>query len=368
VAPIVGLDGGVGLPGYSGLLPNPMLANSLVTVRDLLLSGSASNGLKGGVESVTQRPSGSSENRVKRLQPNVRAALIEMELLEALDFGPPAGTVVDLKLRSPSVSLMKMSVPDRSVFVSQLDFVHSFADLRGERINEILVQVVPQTAYWCSIAGMTPERHRYTLELLGAGLRFAMLVVMRLKHEFNAPRPMELSALVQPVILTPGYTAFPSGHATEAYFAAELLAMLLAEADGAGGAYEVGPPTSAVGLAGNAAIRMRSQLLRLAYRIAENRVVAGLHYPVDSLAGQVLGITLARYFAARALGREAGVGACLTDAVFEGSKTDIVKGAEPVLDAPFDSRLSPQPTKSMKIATGPVLKELWNLACAEWKP
>ncbi len=41
------------------------------------------------------------------------------------------------------------------------------------------------------------------------------------------------------------------------------------------------------------------QLLRLASRIAVNRTIAGVHFPVDSAAGAVLGLTLGAYFVAR---------------------------------------------------------------------
>jgi hypothetical protein len=41
--------------------------------------------------------------------------------------------------------------------------------------------------------------------------------------------------------------------------------------------------------------------MRLAARIAINRTVAGLHYPVDSAVGQTLGLSLAEYFVNLAL-------------------------------------------------------------------
>ena len=43
---------------------------------------------------------------------------------------------------------------------------------------------------------------------------------------------------------------------------------------------------------------------RLATRIAINRTVAGVHYPVDSAAGAVLGMTLGEYIFARATGEK----------------------------------------------------------------
>ena len=36
-----------------------------------------------------------------------------------------------------------------------------------------------------------------------------------------------------------------------------------------------------------------------AARIAINRTVAGVHFPVDSMAGQLLGLTVAEYFIKR---------------------------------------------------------------------
>jgi hypothetical protein len=42
-----------------------------------------------------------------------------------------------------------------------------------------------------------------------------------------------------------------------------------------------------------------NQLMAQAARIAINRTVAGLHFPVDSAAGAVLGLTLGKYFVSR---------------------------------------------------------------------
>jgi len=287
----------VGLPGYSGQFSNPMLARSLIEDRELLLSGSASLfdeavgdpsfpvfGGPGGLP-ISQTPA-----TLKRLQPNVRAVLAEQELLQGLSIVtmPSATRKFQLQLDgAPAIPIVTLEAPPRNAFVEQLKLVDAFSDLRTERTADILAQVVPQSAHWSAIAGLAPERHRYTYEVLGIGLRFAMMQIMRFKHLLECPRPIDLSPRIQPMILTPGYTAFPSGHSTEAHFVAELLTALFSDA---------GRPNTKEP-AGGKQRSLQAQLNRLAYRVAENRVVAGLHYPLDSLAGQMLGVMLARYVA-----------------------------------------------------------------------
>jgi membrane-associated phospholipid phosphatase len=117
-----------------------------------------------------------------------------------------------------------------------------------------------------------------TWELVALALKFSMHVVMQFKHVLACPRPVEYSPRIQPVILTPGYSALPSGHATEATVFEYLALGLTKQAPGS--------PLATI-------------LKALTYRIAENRVVAGLHFPVDSEAGMCLGESLASYFLAR---------------------------------------------------------------------
>jgi hypothetical protein len=84
------------------------------------------------------------------------------------------------------------------------------------------------------------------------------------------------------MIQTPGHGAYPSGHATEAFAVAHLLSM-------------IAPPQTGVPM-------QCAQLMRQASRVAVNRTVAGVHFPVDSAAGQFLGLALGEYFVASCKG------------------------------------------------------------------
>jgi len=77
----------------------------------------------------------------------------------------------------------------------------------------------------------------------------------------------------------PLHASLPSGHATEAFLIARLLLALLAGTKGDGSLMHL----------------WANQLMRQSSRIAVNRTVAGLHFPVDSAAGALLGLTLAEY-------------------------------------------------------------------------
>lgn len=167
-----------------------------------------------------------------------------------------------------------------------MQFLESYADLRPDRAGEIISQLAAPTGFLSAIGFLRPDRTRWTLELLGVVFRLAQFVEMRAKHALACRRPIEFSAQVQPIILTPGHGSLPSGHATEAFALARVLWYLMKS----GGAQ----PYDAISHYGQ-------QCMRLASRIAINRTVAGVHFPVDSMAGAILGLTLAEYIIARAL-------------------------------------------------------------------
>jgi len=124
------------------------------------------------------------------------------------------------------------------------------------------------------VLGLQPGRHRHTYELMSAALILSGIAVHQFKNYFRVQRPADRSALVQPVLQTPNHAAYPAGHASQCHLLADVLDDLVG---GAGGDVTV-------------------QLGRLADRIGENRVVAGVHYLEDISAGKKLGQDLAKHF------------------------------------------------------------------------
>jgi membrane-associated phospholipid phosphatase len=315
-------------------------------------------------------------------EPWVRAAVIDFELLSNLYFTPHAetftyqaqGNTVS-KTSQDCVSIWHFAIattgtdpaptatsnrvatfirPDLQVFKAQLDFLDQYSDLRADRASEILTELGPQYAFWSSVVPLHPERNRKTIELLDAALRLANFVEMRIKHALACHRPNELSPQVQPIILTPGHGSFPSGHSTENYMIARVLWELWGK-----GEPEVG-----------------EQLMREAARIAVNRTVAGVHFPVDTAAGQVLGLILGQYFIQRATGGQQ-FGAWRFDGErypgnydFEPRRfyydlaTDQEKfdaSVNPPVDPSYVDKIASQPP-----AMSPILEWLWAEAKKEW--
>jgi PAP2 superfamily len=155
----------------------------------------------------------------------------------------------------------------------QIDKTVRAAVEREDRLPEILSQSQDLRPFFNAITGLDRMQVPRVGELFDVAWEWATFVVMTLKHNVAALRPIQRSALVIPVIATPGHGSLPSGHATIAALTSELLGQLLEP---------------------NAQSAKRRQMLdRLARRIAYNRVVAGVHFQIDSVVGYALGRHLA---------------------------------------------------------------------------
>ncbi len=275
------------------------------------------------------------------------------------------GNVIDTELRlglGYSSKVDRLSVTSSGVDIAtivrpsatkasmrrQVELVIEYADLREERAAELVSQVPQLLTYWTAVAGLHANRTRWTLELLAAAIRLAISVEMRFKHAFAFPRPVLYSPQVQPMILTPQHSAYPSGHSTEAHTAANVLIHL-------------------IGATANNDARGQT-LLKLAGRIALNRTVAGMHFPIDSRAGQALGTSLAEYVVARC----SGVAIC-KPRTFDPTNVMDKDFVAPVVHNAEDSEWGLTVGAVSKKLVGPgdakkdLLAWLWDKARDEWR-
>jgi hypothetical protein len=110
--------------------------------------------------------------------------------------------------------------------------------------------------------------------------------------------------------------------------------------------------------------RVSDQLDRQAARIATNRVVAGMHFPLDAMAGRMLGVALGEYFYGRCVGPQTFM-----------SRTFIAGGidANPTTDFnPFNAAqdLDSPPfyyqSAGEDVAQSALMNHVWQMASAEW--
>lgn len=263
-----------------------LLSTALITTRD---------GLVGSERVLPAVPSASpplpAGRRLLRLTSDHRASVMAAEILEDLRFEAQGGDVASSAVlwrrragkahNADHVALLTLVRPPDSHFAEGLAYVAGYAELRGERLAEIEVQKSDLISFFASILPLCPDRSQRSIEFLGFAMEIAGALAQRFKLAFACPRPYFFSPLLQPMIPTPEHGSWPSGHATQAFTLATVLAAL-------------------TGDGGPAKVAADSQIFRLAARIAANRTVAGVHFPTDSAAGAMMGITIGNYLVARA--------------------------------------------------------------------
>ncbi|MBU7571872.1 MAG: hypothetical protein KAF64_00855 [Hydrogenophaga sp.] len=335
------------------------MGGAMVSADSLILSRAAIVGPFNGAVLHVNEPAFDSPPNLALWADGPRHEAIFTQLVEGLLFktrsGPKDATLEFANLQASTIQrkpLVRMRAPTKAQFKKQLDLVASYADLRADRAIEIVDQRTPPILFWSSLLGLTAHRHKKTLQLIDLVFSLSVLVEMRFKQIFASIRPVAFSPQIQPMIETPGHGSWPSGHATEAFAVATLMQALLDTVPGTGS-----PPNGTLN---------REQMQRLAARIATNRVVAGVHYPVDSAGGRLLGTALAEFLVARATGTR------VHERGFDGRLFEGPNG-EPLdfsLNQSMDHTSGNAYTRSATstaVGNAPLLNWLWEEALKEWK-
>lgn len=152
---------------------------------------------------------------------------------------------------------------------AELEYLQTLVTKRPERLNAIQKEVMVTEFNFGKHnykVLTTSAKYKQTAKLLNATYHDMAAAVFHFKKKYNRVRPsvlaQKLEVNLNTAIVSPGHPAYPSGHATGTY----TIAYILQELD----------PANA------------KQYLEDAKRIAENREIAGLHYPSDTEAGRLL--------------------------------------------------------------------------------
>ncbi|MEP6067986.1 MAG: phosphatase PAP2 family protein [Paracoccaceae bacterium] len=262
--------------------------------------------------------------------------------------------IVDASGPAPSVGINAMahfSAPTPEDFVAQARLVHDYADLRIDRMVEISDQTGGIFGYFAPLLPVQPAQMPHTMALVQLAMDCALHMAQQVKQTLACRRPDAVSAQIQPIIATPSHASLPSGHATEAFAVAETLRQLIPDHRKASG--------------------VDSQLIQMAARIAANRTVAGVHFPVDSFAGAMLGFCVADLIATRS-GQATGV----TPSRFTGAGAGTIdfftsqvwqNGVRQSVTTDDGATLMETLPGLATTDRSDLLLSVWNQAAAEWE-
>jgi len=140
---------------------------------------------------------------------------------------------------------------------------------RPEAMGEILNQHQNQQLCFMQLLMMTGSSHPATFFAMKIAARVGEAVMIRLKRQFNRPRPSQYYPALYPPVPVPGHAAYPAGHAVIARLTARVL-------------IEITTPTTGTS-------PYEQSLLKLADQIGFNRVIAGFHFRSDITEGAAAG-------------------------------------------------------------------------------
>jgi hypothetical protein len=291
---------------------------------------------------------GASDVDLSYLSNGVRAKLLDSLVMPQFTVTGHDG---EATLHANGSPLVRLTRPTRAVFEQQLPMVRAYGDLRGDRLTEILLQTEDLVSFYGAQGYLSTNRNRKTMAMLYTTLRAAVHVEMPIKHFCRSARPIDFAPMVQPMIQTPDHSSFPSGHAIEVFAASTVFARLVTG---------LGPKAAMTNTDEKG--RMATLAFKLALRIASNRSVAGVHFPIDSASGAVIGCALGEALYRIACG----------DSNFPGL---VEVGFDPIPESqePFDltlpwlkGQLPDDAPDTLTPATDTVFGKLWEEADTEW--
>jgi hypothetical protein len=221
-----------------------------------------------------------SEAQLQQYIPSVRSDIIKRELLSGISVSADANTA-RLSMTVGARDIATLHTPGVSRFTTELDAVKDGIKKKypEERVPELWAHAQNVLAFLTAPLGITASTHPFTSELIHVATGVLGAVLHTTKHRFAIARPYANDPTLVPTAPLPGHLSFPGGHSAYGHFCVELLvALATSKSSRHPGGSKVAEP-----------------LARMVELIADGRVIAGLHYPIDAHAGEVLGKAFASW-------------------------------------------------------------------------
>jgi len=167
---------------------------------------------------------------------------------------------------------------------------------RADRASEILHQAdgVGALSYWTGMLRLDPATDTNTILLIRVARKIGEFVAMGLKDRFRMRRPAQVYPWIMPLIDGPDTPSYPSSHSLQAHLisSALKLALPVPQPPPPPAPWVFPPPPLPLP---PLAPQTSQALDHLAYRVAYNREVAGVHFPMDSEAGRFVAYSCIRH-------------------------------------------------------------------------
>lgn len=165
-------------------------------------------------------------------------------------------------------------------------------DAAGEREDRFAECFHQQDAegcisYWMAMLRLDPARQPATYQLIRMARKLGEMIVMCLKDRFNADRPSQICPAIVPMFDPPRTASYPAGHALQSYLISFLLRRVMRD-------FPQSPRPSESSW--NDDTNRHQGLFALARRVADNRVIAGVHYDIDNEAGFRIALKIDDWF------------------------------------------------------------------------
>ncbi len=203
---------------------------------------------------------------------------------------PPYSTSRDSELYRDAMEVVRVKA---ALTRDQSDIAYYWADNAGESGTPV--------GHWLSIAsqmvserGLPADRGAHLLLATAVSQADAFIASWGYKYHFNLIRPRTYIRRVidpawEPLIPTPPFPEYPSGHSTQSAAAATTIAALIPD----------GPFTDSTSISLGHAARRFATFREAANEAGRSRIYGGIHFPVGDLSGRALGTCIGEKVAAR---------------------------------------------------------------------